>query len=221
MPIATKENSLVRLLTLPAAWRWGLIIVGLLLAIGSGILIYGAGSQSAKSQIAMYQSIRGTIGPYYASLTPGANLSIGEAYLLLDDSQSIYFFRGKDFNTLTFDSFVSFSGKTAVFIYRSDMPVNIDKYFGSDHVKGTGYQLVQITVFDSNGQNPQVFTTAEYTQYLQTKRGVNVGNIQNKRGIGIVLLILGLMMAALAFGAPAIRARLGKNKKQAPPNFAP
>jgi|SRR6266571_481252 len=183
-PIAPKQNSLVRLLTRPATWRWGLVVVGLLLAIVGGILIYSATSQSSST----YQSTQGKI------VLIGFSGKSGDSYLGLDNGKAVYF-NENDF-TPTPPSLDL--GNYVAFIYQPDKTVDLSTVL--PELQGTAYKAVQITVFDSSGQNPKVFTSSEYSQ---------------GSGSGIALLIVGLVIAALAFGVPLIRGRLGKNK-QAP-----
>lgn len=179
VPLALRKNFLSHFLTLA---RWGLIIDGLLIAIMGGTIFYLSTSA--------YQSVRGTVKEFVPVTlgSPGLNIVI-----TLDNGQSYDIPLNFNKTPTSGDVF----GRQRVFIYRPD-----------EDYKSIN-DLVQFTVFDSNGQNPQVFTTAEYTLASRW------------RGIGTNILIVGLVIAALAFGAPVIRVRLGKNKKQATPNFAP
>lgn len=213
MPIDTKKGPLVHLLTLPATRRWGMMVIGLLLAIGGGILIYSATSQLSvyQNSLAKYRTIRGTIQNTFISISIAQGE--GDYYAVMNNSTVIYNI-GSNENFPTSTQFPD-PGADVSFTYRSDEPININRDFGNGQsLQGTGYQVAQFTVYDSSGQSPKVFASSDYAQIMP-----NISNAQAKRNIGIALLIIGLIIVALVFVVPAIRGRPDKNKKQTLPNL--
>lgn len=218
-PAAPGQNPLIRLLTRPATWRWGLVIVGLLLAIVGSSLIYAASSYSPQQSLATYKTIRGTVQGFVFTIkfVPDLSKSVATDYVALDETGTFYYFNESDL-TPAFDSKSITTGMNLAVIYRPDQSIDMNQVLApfNERVIGTGiaYKAVQVSVFDTNGQNPRVFTTAEYTRYTQASSGAGVTT-------GIAVLIVGLVIAALAFGVPLIRGRLGKNKQSVPLEVAP
>lgn len=66
-------------------------------------------------------------------------------------------------------------------------------------------RVVQVTTLDSNGRSQQVFTSKEYTEYLQTNRDAGVRQ-------GIIVLAIGLLIAVLALSIPIGR-RVSSRKR--------
>ena len=186
---ALRKSFLSRLLTRPATWRWSLIVVGLLLAIGGIISIY-----TATSQVVMYQHAEGTVQVLGQNSSGTVVINING---LSSQNAPLYLFSGADF---TPTPNLALGSKVAL-VYRSDKAVHPPS--------GPGYLVVQITVFDSNGKNPQVFTSDEYTKALHNPQGVSAGTV-----LGIALVIVGLLLAAVTFTLPIMRGRFGKSKKQ-------
>ena len=194
---------MVRFLTLPVAWRWGLVVVGLLLAIGGGILTYVATSLNPQGT-GVYRSVRGTV-QFTSWFTGSGRDGPVTLYSVTLTNQQTYSYNPGDFTPILTADDLQFP--QVVFIYRPDKKVSSIN------------DLVQVTVFDSSGQT-RVFTTAEYTQYVRANQAVQA-NQESRLAIGITVLIVGLLIAALAFALPIIVGPLGKNKKQAALNVAP
>ena len=82
------------------------------------------------------------------------------------------------------------------FFYRQDDTANIDASSDSNvHLEGAAYNVEQITVYDQNGQNPQVFSTNEYRQNPH-------GYYQHDWPGGIALSLFGLIIGGLAYCLP-------------------
>ncbi len=175
---------------------WVLAVVGLVLAIGGGVLMFASPTRTTAPQSshpATYQRTSGTI--VFISTTSGTGFgSIDTGYIVLENSKSIYYWKGTDVS-LTFDSLTGFIGKNTIIIYRSDNPITINENTGRGYLQGMGYQLAQITVSDNNAQNPQVFTSTSYAQYLQTQSGGSSNAVKTNQGLGLALLIVGLILA--------------------------
>ena len=176
VPLAPRKNFLSRFLALPERWRWGLVVVGLLLAVGGSILIY-----STTSQLATYQSVRGTILSFNGTFSASG---VGEGDVSFENGAT-YHIRGKDYSPHV-DLLKDLAGNDVEFIYRPDN------------------RVVQITVFGGNtpavgySKHLEVFTSSEYARITQN------------RTIGIAALIAGLVLAAFAFVVPIIRGRFGE-----------
>ena len=196
------------------AWRWGMIIIGLLLAIVGSILIFTASTAStsapAQQGTVTYKSIQGSVQSYvFISTIPASGQPQSTNYIAVDTTGNFYYFNDTDL-TPALDSKSLAQGTQLTLIYRPDVTVDMNKILAplNERVIGTGigYKLVQITVFDSTGQNPKAYTSKEYSQYLQDKQNPGVTSAQNNQrlGIGIAGLIAGLLIALSALLVPMI-----------------
>ena len=68
-------------------------------------------------------------------------------------------------------------------------------------------RVVQVTTLDSNGQSQQVFTSKEYTEYIQTNRDAGVRQ-------GSIVLAIGLLIAVLALSIPIGRRVSGRKRQR-------
>jgi hypothetical protein len=174
---------MISLIILPVARRWGLIIIGGLLIIGG--LIYGASSHQVS-----YQSVsEGSVAHFLVGDSTG--------YLEMSGSSALYVVNENDF-TPTIDGTNTFgNGDNISFVYRTDETTDIDQTSTiGTHLVGSGYTIVELTVFSDSGQ--KVFKT---TDYAQNPNGFE----QNNWLAGGALAFVGLIIVGLAFVLPARR----------------
>ncbi len=154
---------------------WGWIIVGALLAIGGSL--YGNTSHQVS-----YQTID------QASLTPYF-VKDGTDYFQIKNRPIYFIFHENDFHPyFNRNAFVESSGFT--FIVRTDAE-NVDVQFSNEtHLKGSGYQVEEITFFFDNKQT-QTFSTSEYSQHPH-------GFYEDHSTIGRILLYGGISLSVVA-----------------------
>ena len=125
-----RKNFLSRLLTRPAIWRWGLIIIGLLLASG--------GIYNATSQVVTYQRAEGTVqlianvpGQFMVSFNAMNNTSSPTFYVcnVADFTPTLNLDNSYDTITLPTGSIAlprpnKYLGSKVVLVYRSDKVMN-------------------------------------------------------------------------------------------------
>jgi hypothetical protein len=170
-----------------------------LIVFGAIALLVGIIVGVSSHQIT-YQSVgRGTIAHYIAS-------EDGTGYLQMTSSPTLYVVNENDFTPIIngIDTFKD--GDAISFFYQPDNTTDIDvtSKIGT-HLVGKAYTIVQITLFDTNGQT--IFATSAYKQHPQ-------GYSQNNWGLGILLILAGLAMVGGSFF-------VGRNRLQPSFNAAP
>lgn len=182
---------MIRLLLFLLTRRWGIIVLGSLLALGG--LAYGASSHQVAYQT-LHQ--RGTFR-FFA-------VEGGTDYILLN---ATYYVINENDVSPTFDS-SAFSRNNNLTLgsltYRTDSSSIDVKLTNGTELQGTAYTVEQFVVTDTSGSNQQTYTTAEFSQNPN-------GFYENDWAAGIGLLVVGLSIACLAFFIPRLR---GKNKMQ-------
>ncbi len=114
----------------------------------------------------------------------------GTSYMTMQNSSTIYVINKGDFSPSFNDQ--NLQSTLISFVYRPDQTTDVD--VSSDkgtHLVGTGYTVVKITSYDTNGQNPQSYATADYTQHPQ-------GYNENNWAGGIFILFIGLILLGLS-----------------------
>lgn len=157
--------------------RWGWLALGLLLAIGG--TIFGFTSHRIS-----YQSIgHGDFTPYV--------VNGGTDYLQQSNSSTYYIIHESDFSPTFHFSQLTNSSTGFTMIAQSNTE-NVDVTFTDNtHLSGTGYEIEEISLLDSNGQNAQVFKTSEYNQSPY-------GFYQNNWLLGSIGIVVGLLITGLA-----------------------
>jgi hypothetical protein len=160
-----------------------LAIAGLIVGISSHHLTYQNG-------------LKGIVAHYLSGDNPGTG------YLQMSGSSSLYFVKEKNFNPLINGINTFGHGNIISFVYTPDETRDIDEQATNSgtHLAGTAYRVLQITLFDNDGQNPQVFTDVEYAQNPQ---GIYVNNWP----AGAALLIAGFLVALMTLFLAALRRR--------------
>jgi hypothetical protein len=173
------------------ARRWGLILVGIILAIIG--LIYGA----IPHQIP-YESIPKSFIAHYLS-------GRGIGYMQLEKSPTLYIVNEGEFLPAFSADYLNHGNVLISFLYRTDETTSIDVSTGNNvHLVGPAYTVERITLYHQFGQQPVVFSTHEYFQNPN-------GYYQHYWMAGIVLSIFGLFFIGLGL---FITVRRGKKKKQ-------
>lgn len=170
-----------------------------LIVFGAIALLVGIIVGVSSHQIT-YQSVgRGTIAHYIASQD-------GTGYLQMTNSPTLYVVNENDFTPIINGVDTFKDGDAISFFYQPDNTTDIDitSKIGT-HLVGKASTVVQITLFDTNGQT--TFATSAYKQHPQ-------GYSQNNWGLGIVLILVGLALAGGSFF-------VGRNKLQPGFNAAP
>lgn len=140
---------------------------GMLKLVGNSLCAYflqsSTGSQtSTPTTTSHYRSVSKETVAHFLSDSSSSSDHLG--YLQLVNDSNLYLIYESDFTpTLNSNSFGD--GDVISFIYRTDSPTTIDVSATntSTHLVGDAYTIVQITVFGSNGQNSQVYTSSQYT----------------------------------------------------------
>lgn len=179
---------MIRLAILLLTRRWGLIIIGALLLIGG--LIYSASSHNVSYTKLSHQ----TVAHY---LSGGGD---NKAYMEMEGSSNLYEVNETSFTpAFSADALTS---NTIDFVYRPDQTDSIDvtSTNTSTHLQGDAYTVEQITVYDSNGQNPKTYVRQEYQNNPN-------GFYENNWPGGLGLAFLGLVIGGLAFILPGLLAR--------------
>jgi hypothetical protein len=181
----------IRLLLFLLTRRWGLMVLGLLLAFGG--LVFGANSH----QIA-YQTLHQGGRFRFIAVEGGTDyILLNATYYVINENNVSPAFDGPAFgrnNNLTLSSIT----------YRTDSSSIDVKLTDGTELQGTAYTAEQFVVIDTSGSNHQTYTTAEFTQNPN-------GFYENDWLGGMGLLVGGLTIAGLAYFIPRLR---GKNKTQ-------
>jgi hypothetical protein len=188
----------IRLLLFLLTRRWGLIVLGSLLALGG--LGYGASSH----QVAYQTLHQGGSFRFFAVEGGTDYILLNATYYVINENDVSPAFDGSAFgrnNNLTLGSLA----------YRTDSRSIDVKLTDGTELQGTAYTVEQFVVTDTSGSNQQTYTTAEFTQNPS-------GFYENDWVGGMGLLVVGLTVAGLAFFIPRLR---GKNKTQRGLNTAP
>jgi len=181
---------IIRLL-ISALLGGALIIFGVLLGVTSHQTTYKAVNQE-------------TIAHFLSDDSPSSDK---RGFLQFEKDSRLYLINESDF-TPKVDGNSFGDGDVISFVYRTDSPTNIDVKASntSTHLVGDAYTIEQLTVPGSNGQGSKVYTSSEYSQNPK-------GFYQNNWPIAAVVIVLGLIIAALAFFLPMLRDR-NRNKAQ-------
>lgn len=182
---------MIRLLLFLLTRRWGLIVLGSLLALGG--LGYGASSH----QVAYQTLHQGGSFRFFAVEGGTDYILLNATYYVINENDVSPAFDGSAFgrnNNLTLGSLA----------YRTDSRSIDVKLTDGTELQGTAYTVEQFVVTDTSGSNQQTYTTAEFTQNPN-------GFYENDWVGGMGLLVVGLTVAGLAFFIPRLR---GKNKTQ-------
>ena len=189
---------MIRLLLILLTRRWGLIVLGSLLALGG--LGYGASSH----QVA-YQTLHQGGRFRFLAVEGGTDyILLNATYYVINENDVSPAFDGPAFgrnNNLTFGSLT----------YRTDSRSIDVKLTDGTQLQGTAYTVEQFVVTDTSGTHQQTYTTSEFTQNPN-------GFYENDWVGGMGLLVVGLSIAGLAFFIPRLR---GKNKTQRGWSMAP
>jgi hypothetical protein len=171
--------------------RWGLILVGIILALGG--LIYGAIPQQTP-----YQNITKAFIAHYLS-------GRGTGYMQLEKSPTLYIVNEGEFLPAFSADYLNHGQVLISFLYRSDDTIDIDASSGTQvHLKGTASKVERIILYYQFGQPPVVFSTSEYFQNPN-------GYYQHNWMTGIALSFLGLIFIGLEL---FMTVRRGRKKKQ-------
>jgi hypothetical protein len=175
--------------------RRGLILLGLLLVLGGGV------SGIASHQVTYRNGARGTVAHYLS----GDSAHTG--YLQMGNSSNLYYVNENDFTPMINENGVQTLGRgsSISYVYTPDETEQIDETATDTgaHLQGTAFRVVQITLYDQNGQHPDVFTSSDYAQNPQ-------GYYQNNWPAGMSLLVLGLLVTGVALFWPTWRAKRTK-----------
>ena len=189
---------MIRLLLFLLTRRWGLIVLGSLLTLG------GLGLGASSHQVA-YQTLHQGGAFRFIAVDGGTDyILLNATYYVIHENDVSPAFDGPAFgrnNNLTFGSLT----------YRTDSSSIDVKLTNGTQLQGTAYTVEQFVVTDTSGSNQQTYTTSEFTQNPN-------GFYENDWAGGIGLLVVGLIIAGLAFFIPRLR---GKNKMQPGLSTAP
>jgi hypothetical protein len=182
--------ALIRLALILLTRRWGLIVIGVILALAG--LITGASSH----QVSYTKVTQGKLIHYLTEQ------SSGDAYMQLAGSPNFYIVHQNDFTPSLSLSVIQNDSDIVDFVYRPDQTTHFDinaQNTGANYT-GDAYTVESITFYDTNGQNPQTFTSPEFRQNPN-------GFYDNNWAAGIGLLLAGLVVFGLSFFWPQIVAR--------------
>ena len=187
------------------------MIIRLLISalLGGALIIFGV-LLGATSHQAAYKAVNQETIAHF--LSDDSSSSDKRGFLQFEKDSRFYLINESDF-TPKVDGNSFGDGDVISFIYRLDSPTNIDVKASntSTHLVGDAYMIEQITVPGSNGQGSKIYSSSEYSQNPR-------GFYQNNWPIGAGAIVLGLIIAALAFFLPMLR---GRNKGRLKDNFAP
>lgn len=182
------------------------MIIRLLISalLGGALIIFGV-IIGATSHPVTYNAVNQETIAHF--LSGNSSSSDQRGYLQFEKDSKLYLVNESDF-TPNVDGNSFGDGDIISFVYRTDSPTSIDVSATntSTHLVGDAYTIEQITVPGSNGQGSKVYTSSEFSQ---NPRGFN----QNNWPIGAGVIVLGLIVAALAFFLPMLRDR-NRNKAQ-------
>ncbi len=173
------------------ARRWGLILAGIILAIGG--LIYGVIPQKTP-----YQNITKVFIAHYLS-------GRGTGYMQLEKSPTLYIVNEGEFLPAFSADYLNHGQVLISFLYRTDDTTDIDASSDTHvHLIGSAYQVERIILYHQFGQLPEIFSTHEYFQNPN-------GYYQHNWMAGMGLSLLGLIFIGLGL---FMTVRRGKKKKQ-------
>jgi len=183
------------------------LIIRLLISVllGGALIIFGVIIGTTSHQVTYKAVNQETIAHF---LSGDSSSSDQKGYLQFESDSKLYLINESDF-TPKVDGNSFGDGDVISFVYRTDSPTSIDVSATntSTHLLGDAYTVEQITVPGSNGKGPKVYTSSEYSQ---NPRGFD----QNNWPLGALVIVLGLIVAALAFFLPMLR---GRNRNKAQP----
>lgn len=142
---------LIRLLLILLTRRWGLIILGSLLALGG--LVLGVSSHQVN-----YQTLNQG-GPYKFYAVDGGTdyIFVNSTYYVINESD---FSPAFDSNAFAKNNNLTFASLT----YRTDSSSIDVKLTDGNELQGNAYTVDQFGVANTSGANRQTYTTAEFTQ---------------------------------------------------------
>ena len=182
------------------------MIIRLLISalLGGALIIVGVLVGATSHQVAYMTVNRETVAHF---LSDDSSSSDKRGFVQFERDSKLYLINENDF-TPKVDGNSFGDGDVISFIYRTDSPTNIDvkALNTSTHLQGDAYKIEQITAPGSNGQGSKVYTSSEYSQNPK-------GFYQNNWPIGAIVIVLGLIVAVLAFFLPMLRGR-NRNKTQ-------
>ena len=183
------------------------MIIRLLISalLGGALIIFGVVIGATSHQVTYNPVNQETIAHF---LSGDSSSSDQKGYLQFERDSKLYLINESDFKPKV-DGKSFGDGDVISFVYRTDSPTPIDVSATntSTHLVGDAYTVEQITVPASNGQSSKVYTSSEYSQ---NPRGFN----QNNWPIGALVIVLGFIVAALAYFLPMLR---GRNRNKAQP----
>ncbi len=184
------------------------MIIRLLISalLGGALIIFGVVLGATSHQVTYHAVNQETIAHF---LSGDSSSSDQKGYLQFENDSKLYLVNESDF-TPKVDGKSFGDGDVISFVYRTDSPTSIDVSATntSTHLVGDAYTIEQITVPPSgNVQGSKVYTSSEYSQ---NPRGFD----QNNWPLGALVIVLGLIVAALAFFLPMLR---GRNRNKAQP----
>lgn len=174
-----KVFSLLRLIVIlirnPRAIRWVLLMLGIVLVVVGPIVGF------SSHQVSYQNAHQAQLTHYIEDGTT--------AYMTLASDSNIYVLNEGDFSpSLTMNSIQS---NTVSFVYRPDQTTDVDVTSSKGtHLTGSGFTVVQLISYDSNGQNAQTYATSDFTQHPN-------GFYENDWAGGIFLMIIGFILLAL------------------------
>lgn len=185
---------MVRLLILLLRRRWGLIVLGLALAIGG--LIWGAAGSHQVSYVNSQQNVTYHIGN---------GTQTGNIYVNADGSSDYFVALNGSFNPPIAQSDIDNS--TAIsFVARTDT-TSVDLNANGTTVN-EAHQIEKLTFYDNNGKVLSTHSTSEYTANPN-------GFYDNEWLKAIWLVIVGVILAVVGLVLPLFR-----KQPQAGPSFA-
>lgn len=172
------------------ARRWGLILIGIILALEG--LIYGAIPHQTP-----YQSIPKSFIAHYLS-------GRGTGYMQLENSSTLYVVNEGEFLPAFSADYLNHGQIVISFLYRNDETTNIDASSDNKvHLVGPAYPVEQIKLYYQFGQPPEVFSTHEYF------RNPN-GFYQHYWMVGMLISLPGLIFTGLGVFMLVIQSRKKK-----------
>jgi hypothetical protein len=183
------------------------LIIRLLISalLGGALIIFGVLLGATSHQVTYNAVNQETVAHF---LSGDSSSSDKRGFLQFEKDPKLYLINESDF-TPKVDGNSFGDGDVISFVYRTDSPTNIDVKASntSTHLAGDAYTIEKITAPGSNGQGSKVYTSSEYSQNPK-------GFYQNNWPLAAIVIVLGLIIAALAFFLPMLR---GRNRNKAQP----